>query len=260
MATDFRDVSSVFSSSASSPLPTKFELLYYPVSEYNPKIPIYRSTLPETDDGLPPSYSDARAAYILQFDPRTQGTVLLSSEGAKVAEISFAKTFEPTVTAKEHEGMETAKLESHRIFRPRGTSFVTSRGYFQWARPLDSRVPVKNRQTMATYELQLTRSPTGNPKPITILPSSGSSTASASNATGERHQVVGRMGINPQDPSLLELEMDEDALSEAMFLGTVTAMLKKSDLKVASRGNLRSSAGMGFRNKPAGSRAGQTSG
>ncbi|KAF3910837.1 hypothetical protein ABW20_dc0105012 [Dactylellina cionopaga] len=258
-----------------SALPIRFELPYVPLSESNPTIPIYRSSkfLPPQEDGSPPEYRPVlrsasvglkpNPSHLLQFDPRTKGIFVTSPEGVKVAFISFTKHRTPTVTTyhslnqtieetedgetqaelfqdqeeissivdtdthtEPEDGLpkETITLSSHKFFRSKKTNFITENCQFRWQRSS------KHSNELALYRTFL--------KPITADENK------TVNSSG-RGQIVGRIGISEYDSSIVVLEMEEEikgSLSEAMFLGSAIAVLKKSDLRVARKPNFRLSA------------------
>ncbi|EPS42474.1 hypothetical protein H072_3607 [Dactylellina haptotyla CBS 200.50] len=138
-------------------------------------------------------------------------------------------TFTTPSDASASSPKETITLTSRKFFGSRGTSFTpTSTPYqFKWNKSLVSTMP-RNPSANASLsnELILTRSFLKNKKEGSIMP-----------YEGNRGKTVGRVGVHIYDPSRLVLEMDEsqEGLSEALFLGTAIAMLKKSDIKTAKK-------------------------
>ncbi|KAF3196225.1 hypothetical protein TWF106_005190 [Orbilia oligospora] len=235
-----------------------------PLSDGSP--PEYRHSLQTIDATLKP-------AYILHFDASTKNTILKTPEGQKVTSISFLKPRRQTVTMfltsdvdaqtlagssftlrddedddnnedEQQEGEEedaeevnsilldptfpanqTITLSSHKYFHTRGTKFTTRSGTsYRWQKSINPSTPsisntkrMPNHSTLPHSTFVLTRSP---PK---------------SQRTPGSTEIVGRIKITEGSSSkaMLELKGGQEELSEAMFLGSAIAVLKKLDLKAA---------------------------
>ncbi|KAK6536418.1 hypothetical protein TWF281_000656 [Arthrobotrys megalospora] len=118
---------------------------------------------------------------------------------------------------------ETITLSSHKYFHPKGTKFTAPSGNsYRWQKSISATTPPLSpprKGTSSSARLHstfvLTCSPPKNRR---------------SSGTVERKRIVGRINIS-DSKATLELKGGQEELSEAMFLGSAIAMLKKVELK-----------------------------
>ncbi|KAF3081310.1 hypothetical protein TWF569_002250 [Orbilia oligospora] len=134
---------------------------------------------------------------------------------------------DPTVPAK-----QTITLSSHKYFHTKGTKFTTKSGNsYRWQKSINPSTPsISNTK--------------GIPKPTALPHSTFVLTRSPpkSQRTPGSTEIVGRIKITEGSSSkaMLELKGGQEELSEAIFLGSAIAVLKKLDLKAARQKAQRS--------------------
>ncbi|KAF3311082.1 hypothetical protein TWF173_008689 [Orbilia oligospora] len=135
---------------------------------------------------------------------------------------------DPTVPAK-----QTITLSSHKYFHTKGTKFTTKSGTsYRWQKSINP---------SSTPSISSIK---GIPK-LTALPHSTfvlTRSPPKSQRTPGSTEIVGRIKITEGSSlkAMLELKGGQEELSEAMFLGSAIAVLKKLDLKAARQKAQRS--------------------
>ncbi|KAF3130336.1 hypothetical protein TWF594_010398 [Orbilia oligospora] len=246
--------------------PTKFELSYPPPTLQNPITPIYRSQsfLPPLSDGSPPEYrhslqtidSTLKPAYILHFDASTKNTILKTPEGQKVTSISFLKPRRQTVTTFLTSDVDTQTLAGSSFTlrddeddddnnNENEQEYAAEEEYAEEVNPilLDPTVPAKQTITLSSHKYFHTKGTKFTTK--SALPHSTfvlTRSPPKSQRTPGSTEIVGRIKITEGSSSkaMLELKGGQEELSEAIFLGSAIAVLKKLDLKAARQKAQRS--------------------
>ncbi|KAK6509427.1 hypothetical protein TWF481_004172 [Arthrobotrys musiformis] len=222
--------------------------------------PQYRHSLQTIDS------ANSEPAYILRYDAPTKTTILTTPTGEKLTSISFLKprrqtvtTFKPsdadaetltgssltladdiedsssegeedenpseTLTApsiQETPTKETITLSSHKYFRQaKGTEFTTKSGTsYHWQKSIPTSthsVPSKSRNDTLPHSTFV----------LTVSPPKGQRTAGGRKIVGRINIIHGR-----SSKAILELKGEgREELSEAVFLGSAIAVLKKVELK-----------------------------
>ncbi|RVD80756.1 uncharacterized protein DFL_008648 [Arthrobotrys flagrans] len=119
-----------------------------------------------------------------------------------------------TVPAK-----QTITLSSHKYFHPKGTKFTTPSGNsYRWQKSITASTPPISPKGVPKN--------TRPPHPTFVLTCS----PPKSQRTPGSKRIIGRISIS-SSKATLELKGGQEELSEAMFLGSAIAVLKKVELK-----------------------------